>query len=80
MNALSKVELNQKVTHFNMKLTESIENYSNEVGINSERTKIAYRDDVAQFFKYFNCNNESTTDVVYIILQEIILLSIAHTY
>ena len=47
MNALSKVELNQKVTHFNMKLTELIENYSNEVGINSERTKIAYRDDVA---------------------------------
>lgn len=36
MNALSKVELNQKVTHFNMKLTELIENYSNEVGINSE--------------------------------------------
>lgn len=67
MNALSKVELNQKVTHFNMKLTELIENYSNEVGINSERTKIAYRDDVAQFFKYFNCNNESAADVVYMI-------------
>ena len=48
--------------------------------VSIQRTKIAYRDDVAQFFKYFNCNNESTTDVVYIILQEIILLSIAHTY